>query len=117
MKFLVDAHLPRRLALAINGAGHDALHTLDLPDGNRTTDKQINTLSESEERVVITKDADFVDSFLLKGQPYKLLLISTGNITNSKLEALFLPQLPTIAEAFETHSFVELNQTSLIFHE
>lgn len=85
MKFLVDAQLPRRLALAINDAGHDAIHTLDLPDANRTTDTQINALSESEQRIVITKDADFVDSFLLVGQPYKLLLISTGNITNAEL--------------------------------
>jgi len=116
MKFLVDAHLPRRLALAINSAGHDAVHTLDLPDGNRTTDKQINTISEEEQRVVITKDADFVSSFVLSGQPYKLLLISTGNITNAKLEALVLPNLTTIAEVLEAYSFVELNQTSLIFH-
>ena len=116
MKFLVDAHLPRRLALAINSAGHDAVHTLDLPNGNRTTDKQINIISEEEQRVVITKDADFVNSFLLSGQPYKLLLISTGNITNAKLEALLLPNLTAIAEVLEAYSFVEPNQTSLIFH-
>ncbi|MCZ7666882.1 MAG: DUF5615 family PIN-like protein [Chloroflexi bacterium] len=29
MKFLVDAHLPRRLAVQLNSAGHDALHTLE----------------------------------------------------------------------------------------
>jgi len=67
MKFLVDAHLPRRLARSIQAAGHDAIHTLDLPDGNRTTDSQINALCESEQRVLITKDADFVNSFLLSG--------------------------------------------------
>lgn len=89
MKFLVDVHLPRRLALAITAADHDAIHTLDLPDGNSTTDTQINVLSEQEQRVVITKDADFVNSFLLEEKPYKLLLISTGNITNRVLETLF----------------------------
>lgn len=31
MKFLVDAQLPRRLASWLNEAGHDTLHTLDLP--------------------------------------------------------------------------------------
>jgi predicted nuclease of predicted toxin-antitoxin system len=36
-------------------AGHDALHTLDLPDGNRTTDAEINATSWREQRVVVTK--------------------------------------------------------------
>ena len=116
MKFLVDAQLPRRLARSIGAAGYDAIHTLDLPDENRTTDSQINALSEREQRIVITKDADFVNSFLLKGEPYKLLLISTGNITNAELEALFLPQLTAIIEAFQTNSFVELNRTALVTH-
>ncbi|MCB8952442.1 MAG: DUF5615 family PIN-like protein [Ardenticatenales bacterium] len=36
MKFLVDAHLPKRLAVQLIVAGHDALHTLDLPLENYT---------------------------------------------------------------------------------
>ena len=32
MKFLVDAQLPRRIALWLCEQGHDALHTLDLSD-------------------------------------------------------------------------------------
>ncbi len=64
MKFLVDAQLPLALASSLRSAGHDALHTSELPHGNRTTDSEINHLSLAEERVVITKDADFADSFL-----------------------------------------------------
>jgi len=116
VKFLVDAQLPRRLALAMSAQGHDVLHTLDLPEANKTTDEQINELSEREERVVITKDADFVNSFLISGRPYKLLLISTGNISNRDLETLFMPQLPKIVEAFQDHLYIEINRTSLIVH-
>jgi predicted nuclease of predicted toxin-antitoxin system len=76
MKFLVDAHLPRRLVLRLREAGHDAVHTLDLPNGNRTSDAQVNAISIAEQRVVITKDSDFVDSFLLQKLPWKLLLVS-----------------------------------------
>lgn len=36
MKFLVDAQLPKRFAQWLTHHGHDALHTLDLPLGNRT---------------------------------------------------------------------------------
>ena len=80
MKILVDAQLPRRLVALLVRAGHDVIHTLDLPLGNRTIDTVINQLSLSEQRVVVTKDADFVDSFLLRQEPWKLLLVSTGNI-------------------------------------
>jgi predicted nuclease of predicted toxin-antitoxin system len=41
VKFLIDAQLPTRLARFLNDAGHDALHTSELPQGNRTTDVQI----------------------------------------------------------------------------
>jgi len=72
MKFLVDAQLPRRIARWLNEVGHDAVHTLDLPLRNKTTDSEINQLSGNEQRIVITKDADFVDSFILQGKPWKL---------------------------------------------
>lgn len=116
MKFLVDAQLPRRLAITIRSVGHDVIHTLDLPNGNATPDSQINAISIAEERIVITKDADFVNSFYLKAQPYKLLLISTGNISNIELENLLLPQLQVIGEAFEGNHFLELSRTTLIIH-
>lgn len=48
MKFLVDAQLPRRLVSRLRDAGHEALHTLDLPLGNRTPDATINELSTRE---------------------------------------------------------------------
>ena len=116
MKFLVDAQLPRRLSLRLCDAGHDALHTLDLPNGNRTTDTEINELSTLQHLVVITKDADFVSSFLLRRTPHKLLLVSTGNISNVDLESLFLPLISEIASAFETFDYIELTRVSLIFH-
>ncbi|MBM4227232.1 MAG: hypothetical protein FJ164_05755 [Gammaproteobacteria bacterium] len=40
MKFLVDAQLPCRFAQWLAQHGHDALHTLDLPGGNRTPDRR-----------------------------------------------------------------------------
>jgi len=94
MKFLVDAQLPRRIALWLRDQGHDAIHTLDLPDQNRTTDMAIVSLADDDGRVVVTKDADFVESFILRHAPARLLLISTGNISNAELERILLPNLP-----------------------
>ena len=116
MKFLIDAHLPRRLIYRLREAGYDAKHTLDLPLGNRTPDSEINKISLSEKRIVITKDADFVNSFLISGKPYKLLLISTGNIKNRALEALLLKHLDDIGEGFKTFNFIEISRAVLIYH-
>jgi len=63
MNFLVDAHIPRRLARWLHEAGHDVVHTYDLPLGNRTPDSVVNERSLHERRAVITKDEDFVDPF------------------------------------------------------
>ncbi|MBE7549856.1 MAG: DUF5615 family PIN-like protein [Anaerolineales bacterium] len=117
MRFLIDAQLPRRLVYRLQEAGHEAIHTLDLPLGNRSPDRVITEISEREQRVVITKDADFVNSFTLYHKPSKLLLVSTGNIRNAELEQLFLQNIQPIAEAFEDHDFIELGRTTLTIHE
>ena len=114
MNFLVDAQLPRRLTTWLTAAGCDVVHTLDLPDGNRTTDTQINDLADREQRIVVTKDADFVDGHLLRGRPARLLLVSTGNISNRTLETLVVPLLPDIIREFQTHSFLELGLSGLL---
>src|SRR5437879_4424434 len=100
MNFLVDAQLPRRMTAWLTTAGCDAIHTLDLPSANRTTDEEINNVADREQRIVVTKDADFVDAHILRGRPAKLLLISTGNISNRDLEALMVPLLPDIVREF-----------------
>ena len=114
MRFLIDAQLPRRMADWLKRAGHDAVHTLDLPDGNRTTDAGIAAFAEYEDRVVVTKDADFVDRHLLNGRPGKLLLVSTGNISNAGLKRPFLPLVADVAVELQSSSFLELNQAGII---
>lgn len=65
----------------------------------------------------MTKDADFVNSFTLYHKPYKLLLVSTGNIKNDDLDQLFLRNIQEIVKAFEEHDFVESGRTSYTIHE
>jgi len=117
MRFLIDAQLPRRLAYRLREAGYEVIHTLDLPEGNCTQDAQINRLSLEQQWIVVSKDSDFVDSFLIQGKPYQLLLIATGNITNFELENLFLNHFDEIVDLFKLHRFIELNRTMIIVHE
>lgn len=118
MKFIVDAQLPRRLARRLQEAGHDAIHTLDLPAGNRTPVKEIIRLAEAEERIVITKDADFVDEHLVRGRPRRLLFVATGNISNTELEGQLLRNLERIVGLLISESsFLELGRGEIRIHE
>jgi predicted nuclease of predicted toxin-antitoxin system len=117
MKFLLDAQLPPILAIWLRSLGHECLHTRELPLGNRTPDSAINDLSLRDRLVVVTKDADFVNSFLLYKSPFKLLLISAGNISNSQLEALLARRFSELVAALTDSHFVELDRENLIIHQ
>lgn len=114
MKFLVDAQLPKRLQKWLVARGYDAIHTLDLPDKNRTTDNQINELSVQQERVVISKDSDFFDRFFQKLEPYKLIYLTTGNISTDALIDIFERNFDQIFTEIQFSNVVEVSQTSII---
>lgn len=114
MRFLVDAQLPRSLAAFLRYKGFDVVHTSELPDGDKTTDAEINRLSLSEERIVISKDGDFYDSYTTKKEPYKFLHIRTGNISNAKLIELFDKNIGPIIRELGESDVVEIDQHYLI---
>jgi predicted nuclease of predicted toxin-antitoxin system len=116
MKFLVDAQLPLALAEELRALGHDVRHTRELPDKNETSDSEISRLADSEGRIVISKDGDFVVSHLLSGSPRNLLQINTGNIENSALISMIRRYDVALQKAFEESSFVEINPRQLIVH-
>ncbi len=66
---------------------------------------------------MITKDSDFVDSFLTTQEPYKLLLVTTGNIRNSELEMLVAKNLDVLVELLLEHSYVELSRDTIVVHQ
>ncbi|MFC2188279.1 DUF5615 family PIN-like protein [Fulvivirgaceae bacterium LMO-SS25] len=116
MKFIVDAQLPKSLSDFLNQKGFDSIHTLDLPDKNRTTDGQIAKLSTEEERVVISKDIDFLESFLIKSQPKKLIVVKTGNIPNRQLISIFEANLDTIIQMISRSNLLEISTTEIAEH-
>jgi len=109
VKFLVDAQLPRRCAHWLTSQGHDAVHTLDLAQANRTGDHEIAAFSDIHQRIVITKDSDFLDLHYLKGSPERVLYLSFGNITNARLLELFAQNLSEIETAFTQSNIVEFS--------
>ena len=98
-------------------AGHDVVHSSELPDGNRTNDSEIAQRADTEGRVVVTKDRDFRDDHLLRSTPRRLLIVATANISNNELLALFEEHLDAIVAGLDEAQFVELGPDWLIVHE
>ena len=117
MKFLVDAQLPRRLALWLQQGGHDVIHTLDLAQQNRTPDVFLLALANKEQRALITKDTDFEITHELGQGPPKLLLITTGNIHNNELLGFFVRHEEALFRLLAQHTFIELSRSQLIVHK
>jgi predicted nuclease of predicted toxin-antitoxin system len=117
VKFLVDAQLPKSLSDLLKLEGHDCVHTIDLPNANDTQDNEILKISLEEKRIVVSKDADFLESFLVNKTPEKLILIKTGNIKNEKLLTIFKLNLEYICLSIFENNLVEINNTDIIIHK
>jgi predicted nuclease of predicted toxin-antitoxin system len=118
MKFLVDAHFPKRLAQWLVDNGDDAIHTLDLPKKNKTPDLEIIDKAEAESRIIITKDSDFIQFRVIMGAPDRLLMVTTGNIINKDLIALFERNFPMIKRFFEEgKKVIEIDNESITVHK
>ena len=96
--------------------GEDAIHTIDLPEKNLTDDFDIISLSMKEQRIVISKDRDFYEHYILKDQPFKLLWITTGNMGNKDMIALFQRNYFLLKKLLEEKIVIELNKTDIIVH-
>jgi predicted nuclease of predicted toxin-antitoxin system len=114
MRFIIDAQLPYGLKNRLINSGFNAIHTRDLPEKNLTDDIEVIRVAVAENRIVISKDSDFLKWHLLRGQPEKLVIIATGNIANSLLFPIFEKNLPLIIDLLETHNVVEMSNNFVI---
>jgi predicted nuclease of predicted toxin-antitoxin system len=83
---------------------------------NATPDPEIIRIADEESRIVISKDSDFLDNYILDGSPRKLLIVSTGNINNQNLIRLFEKNLDTLKLLFEENSVIEINEEEIHVH-
>lgn len=116
MKFIIDAHLPLALKSWLKQRGHDVVHTRDLPRKNLSDDVEVIEIAVREQRIVISKDGDFFNYFVLKGTPPKLLMLTTGNIINKDLLSLFQRNFAQIEALLQQHSVVEMSNTRILVH-
>lgn len=110
MRFLCDVHIPKKLVHHLLDIGYDARHVNDMPNRWYSSDMEIATYADEGDFIVISKDADFKDSYLISGSPKKLVKVSLGNISNQVLIDMITAQLPSLGALYDKGSFlVELD--------
>lgn len=65
----------------------DAIHTTYFSEGHLLQDADIAKIAIEENRIIVTKDSDFPDSFFLKGPPPRIIYLRLGNLRNRELTA------------------------------
>ncbi len=96
MRFLCDVHISIRLSKHIAGLGLYCEHVNNVLDGFRTKDSDISQYCNNNSLILITKDRDFKNSFLLSRKPKRLIKINLGNISNDQLITLINRNIQSI---------------------
>jgi predicted nuclease of predicted toxin-antitoxin system len=97
MKFLCDVHISYKIVRHLINLGFEAIHINDILNKSETKDSDICVYADQNDYVVITKDSDFRNSFLVKQLPKKLIKINLGNISNVALQNIFSNNIKYIA--------------------
>lgn len=100
LRFIVDTQLPPLLIDFFRLKGADATHTVHYPLGALTPDGEIIKIAIRENRIIITKDNDFLSYYLMKGYPPAVLMLQLGNIRNKELLAFLGKQYTTIQSLY-----------------
>ncbi len=88
MKLLVDNQLPLQLAVHLRARGLDCVHVLEI-GLNESDDLVIWDRALTEERIVVSKDEDFVFLASRPGDRGRMIWVRLGNCRNVPLLAAF----------------------------
>ncbi|PJZ53239.1 DUF5615 family PIN-like protein [Leptospira adleri] len=69
----------------------------------KTPDSEIISFCDSGEGILSSKDSDFLDSYLIRKKPRRLLPVTTDHIKNQNLFFLFEQFLPAMIGEFSAN--------------
>jgi predicted nuclease of predicted toxin-antitoxin system len=98
MKLLLDENLSRRIVPFLQEAYPDSTQVA-LIALEAATDLTIWEFAKANNFVIVTRDADFLDLSLVKGQPPKIIRLRTANQTRAKLLSVLLVNQAVIEES------------------
>lgn len=105
MKLLLDANLSWRLVSKLNEYFNECFH-VDLI-GLKSPAKDIEIWSYAKENncIIVTNDEDFLNLIFLNGFPPKVVLLKTGNQSNTFLLALLIKHKEDISSLSESTDY------------
>ena len=95
MKFIVDNQLPAALAQFLRKRGFDCEHVVEAGLGD-ALDSDICRYAELQERIIISKDEDFLYFANQPGARIKLIWVRLGNCRTQALLAAFERSWPRV---------------------
>lgn len=108
-KVLCDVHIAFRVVRFFESKRHEAIHVNNILDGFHTKDTAISQYANKNGFIVLTKDADFKNSHFVQGPPKRLLKISLGNISTTRLIEILDTNFDEIVKHFQADKcFAEL---------
>lgn len=110
MRYLVDANLSPVVAERLRDAGHDAVHVADL--GLLTaSDEEILDRAATDDRVIISADADFGTLLALKGlsKPSFILFRSADHLSPDQ-QVLLIGNLKRVEDELARGAIVTLRR-------
>jgi len=118
MKFLLYVHIAFKVRNFLRSKGLEAVHVNEILDKWYTTDSQIGIYADLHGYIVLTKDMDFRNSFLIKRSPGRIVRICLGNISNDDLIRLLNKYwLPLEKIASKGHFYCELYEDDFIIFD
>ena len=113
MRFIIDAHLPKSIGKVFADLGHEAIHTSEFHKGNASKDQEI-IWAAAADGIVVSKDDDFFQSFLLFRRPPKLIHVKIGNMRLQEVKDLFSKVAPELIDLLSQYDLLELYSDKII---
>ena len=95
MKFLIDNQLPTALAEHLHKRGYDYQDVLDVGLA-RASDAEVCSYANDQQRIIVSKDEDFLYFAIQPESKLRLLWVRLGNCRTSALLNAFDQSWPTI---------------------
>ncbi|MCU0391022.1 MAG: DUF5615 family PIN-like protein [Thermoflexibacter sp.] len=115
MKILCDVHIAYKLVNFLISKGIEATHVNHILDSWFTKDSKIAEFVDSNDYTLVSKDADFKESHLLRSTPQKLIKVNLGNISNKELIKIFEENLSTFQNYMDSGKcMIEINKDSIV---
>ncbi|NIJ50876.1 DUF5615 family PIN-like protein [Dyadobacter arcticus] len=105
---ILDAQLPPGLAVWITSNFQIQCYSAAFLNLSQAEDKHIFFLAREQNAIVITKDDDFVELLNRNGSPPKVIWLTCGNTSKSRLMEMLNQNLRQALELLQTIDLVEI---------